>query len=110
MRVVTEHRPADQVDFERQALAALLVLRDQPSFLSGEVGRSPDQPDVWLFTTRWATVGAMRRGLGSFEAKVALGPVMQSATERVSTFEVLFEVTPEGSQSAASDLAESSRV
>ncbi len=36
----------------------------------------------------------MRRGFGSFDAKVAAAPVMLSASDRVSAYEVLVQATP----------------
>ncbi len=91
MRVVTRHSPRDPEGFLADAAQALQVLARQPGFVGGEVGRSPDAPQVMLVTTRWADVGSMRRGMGSFDAKVALAPVMASAADEPSAFEVLVE-------------------
>ena len=68
----------------------------QPGFRSGEVGRSPDDPHTWILTTSWEDVGSMRRGLGSYAAKVALAPLLPSAADEPSTFEVLLHVTSGG--------------
>ena len=106
MRVVTRHRPSDPAAFQELAAAALAALAGQPGFRSGELARSPDDASQWLFTTRWDDVGSMRRGLGSYDAKIALGPVMPSAADEASVFEVLLEAGPEGVIAAASDLAD----
>jgi heme-degrading monooxygenase HmoA len=92
MRVTTRHLPADPGLFIEAARAALIVLGRQPGFVAGELGRSPDVPEQFLLTTRWRDVGSMRRGMGGFEAKVALAPVMATAVDEVSVFEVLLEV------------------
>jgi len=92
MRVVTRHRPPDPASFIEWAEAALRALSVLPGFRSGELGRSPDDPSVLLLTTSWADVGSMRRGLGSYAAKIALAPVMASAADEPSAFEVLLEV------------------
>ena len=105
MRVVTRHRPVDADAFLRDCAAALSVLADQPGFSGGECCRSPDEPLVWLLTTRWADVGSMRRGMGGYEAKVALAPVMASAADEPSVFEVLLEAGEGGLSRADSALA-----
>jgi hypothetical protein len=92
MRVTTRHQPADPVQFAEDARAALIVLGRQPGFVAGELGRSPDVPEQFLLTMRWRDVGSMRRGMGGFEAKIALAPVMATAVDEVSVFEVLLEV------------------
>ncbi len=92
MRVLTRHRPDEPEAFSEQARRALEVLAEQPGFLSGELGRSPDEPSWWIITTSWTDVGSMRRGLGSYAAKVALAPLLPSAIDEPSTFEVLFGI------------------
>ena len=101
MIVVTEHR-ADEgfLDLGRTLLE---VLAAASGYVGGYVGRSPDDPGVWLMVTTWRDVGSMRRGFGSFEAKVAAAPVMMSAVDRVSAFEVVVESTAAGVEIRASD-------
>jgi len=92
MIVVTEHRAGDE--FLDPARELLEVLAGADGFLSGQVARSPDDPEVWIINTQWRDVGSMRRGFGSFDAKVAAAPVMVSAADRVSAYEVLVQATP----------------
>ncbi len=92
--VVTEHRADDSfLDLGRDLLQAL---SGAEGYVRGQIGRSPDDPGVWLMVTTWRDVGSMRRGFGSFEAKVAAAPVMASAVDRVSAFEVMVDSTPDG--------------
>jgi len=91
MRVITRHRPSDPDAFAADSRAALQVLARQRGFVSGELGRSPDDPSLWIITSRWQDVGSMRRGLGAYDAKVALAPVLVSAEDAPSTFEVLVD-------------------
>jgi len=99
--VVTEHRAGDEfLDLARALLEALCRAE---GFLGGEVGRSPDEPDVWIVNTSWRDVGSMRRGFGGFDAKVAAAPVMVSAADRVSAFEVLLHADGDGVAARASD-------
>lgn len=104
MIVVTEHRADD--GFRDLARELLTALAGADGFVGGQVGRSPDAPDVWLMVTTWRDVGSMRRGFGSFGAKVAAAPVMVSAADRVSAFEVMVETTPDGVSVHPSDRAE----
>jgi heme-degrading monooxygenase HmoA len=103
MIVVTEHKAGD--DFLEPARVLLEVLAAADGFDSGEVGRSPDEPDVWIISTRWRDVGSMRRGFGSFDAKVAAAAVMVSAADRVSAFEVLLHADAGEVTDGRSDLA-----
>lgn len=96
MLVITEHRPGTARSFLDDARALLDVLARADGFIAGDIGRSPDDPTVFLLATRWRDVGSMRRALGGFEAKVAAAPVMVTAVDRVSTFEVLVEVGATG--------------
>ena len=106
MLVVTEHRVASGDDFPALARTLLDVLAGAAGFCSGSLARSPDDPAVYLLTTRWLDAGSMRRALGSYDAKVAAAPLMASATDRPSVFEVLLESTAAGTAETASDLAQ----
>lgn len=81
------------------------MLSGTAGFLEGQVSRSPDEPDTWLFVTTWRDVGSMRRGFGTFDAKVAAAPVMLCAVDRVSAFETLVSARPGHIVEQASDLA-----
>lgn len=69
--------------------AALQALSDAPGFESGWVGRSPDRPDQWVLGTAWHDAGALRRGLGSYSAKLALGPLQAYSTGDDVVLEIL---------------------
>ncbi|MEZ5184353.1 MAG: hypothetical protein R2720_01280 [Candidatus Nanopelagicales bacterium] len=101
MIVVTEHHADD--GFLTLARGLLEALARADGFVSGHIGRSPDEPQIWLMATTWRDVGSMRRGFGSFDAKVAAAPVMVSAIDRVSAFEVMAESTSAGVQVRDSD-------
>jgi heme-degrading monooxygenase HmoA len=106
MRTVTTHLPADPEAFVAQVRDLLHLLAGAPGFVAGELGRSPDDPGVFLLTLRWDTAGAMRRGLGSTAAKTALGPLMATVGGTgPSTFEVLLDAVPGLVQERASDRA-----
>lgn len=85
--------------------AALAALAEQAGFVDGAVGRSPDDPEDWLLTSRWHDAGALRRGLGAWDAKLALGPLQQFATGADGVFELLARRSDTGGSVAASDRA-----
>lgn len=103
MIVVTEHLAGEE--FAPLARALLEALAAADGFVSARLCRSPDEPEVWLLVTEWRDVGSMRRGFGTFDAKVAAAPVMHSATDRVSAFETLLAVDAGGVQEYGSDRA-----
>ena len=105
MRVVTEHRPPDPDRFTDEVRELFEVLRHKPGFLHAELGRSPDEPDVWLLALRWLDPGTMRRAMGGFEAKVLLGSIMASARDQVSVYEVVLSATAEEVVETDSDRA-----
>lgn len=82
--------PEGEADgFLAQAGEALAVLAARPGCLGGELGRSADDPTVWVVTTRWDSVGAYRRALGAYEVKLQATPVLSRARWEPSAFEVL---------------------
>lgn len=68
---------------------ALAALSQAVGFREGWVGRSPDQPDTWVLGSRWDDAGALRRGLGSYAAKMALGPLQAYSTGEDVVVEIL---------------------
>lgn len=85
---------------------ALGVLSGQAGFLTGWVGRSPDDPAVWVLGSQWSDAGALRHGLGSFDAKVALGPLQAHGTGTDMVLELLMCADSSGVEFADSDRAD----
>jgi hypothetical protein len=93
MLVVTRHRVDDDArDFLAHARAAIGVLAARPGFVAGRVGRALDDPGWWVITTQWNGVGAYRRALSSYEVKVGAVPLLSTAVNEPSAYEVLVEV------------------
>lgn len=92
-------------DLGQQLDEVLSVLADTPGFDNGWVGRSPDDPDQWILAARWTDVGAMRHALGSYDAKMALGPLQAAGTGQDLVVEVLTEHDGAGTRTHDSDLA-----
>jgi hypothetical protein len=97
--VVTRHRlplpglpeTADALDALREVLATLAA---RPGFLRGWVARAVDDPDVLLLAHEWQDVGSYRRALSAYEVKL-LSPVLATAADEASAFEVLVVRTPD---------------
>lgn len=84
---------------------ALAVLGACDGFESGWIGRSPDDPERWVLGITWRDVGALRHGLGSFDAKVALGALQAFSSGDDSVLEVLVAQDATGSRTGVSDRA-----
>lgn len=96
MFVVTRYRvPAPETDeFAGLAREALKALTERPGCLEGRVSRSIDEPDLWVLSTRWETVGAYRRALSNAEVKVRAVPLMYRCIDEPTAFEDLTTWAP----------------
>lgn len=74
-------------EFAGQAEAAAAVLAAAGGFLSIDIARNLDEPTLWTIATRWKNVGSYRRALGSFEAKLAVVPLLSMAIDEPSAYE-----------------------
>jgi hypothetical protein len=75
--------------FEQRAREALAAFAGCTGFTDGQLGRAADDPTRWCLVTRWASVGAYRRALGSYQVKVAATPLLAESVEEPSAYEVL---------------------
>lgn len=91
MLVVNRFRvPEDQGQrFRGDMDAALAALAEQRGFVRGTVGRNLDDPSLWTLVTWWEHVGAYRRALSSYDVKTRAVPLLSSAIEEPSAFEVV---------------------
>ena len=80
---------SDLKDWLAQAETAIKTLQSKPGFLEASVGRSPDQVDRLIVTTKWSDVGSYRRALSSTEAKLNVWPFLANMHDQPSAFEVL---------------------
>ena len=107
MLVVARFRVAEDGGdvFLHEARAALDVLSERPGFARGHLGRSTDDPSLWVLSTEWAGVGAYRRALSSYDVKMRATSVLQRAIEEPTAFEVLESVSGRERGSARPDRA-----
>lgn len=105
MLVVTRHRvPAAAADtFVAQARTALAALAVQTGWVDGALGRNVDDPDLWVLSTRWADVGSYRRALSAFDVKVSAVPLLSTALDEPSAYEVVLGAGGDGTSSHAPD-------
>ena len=75
--------------FLDDAQAALRALAERPGYVDGVIGRSTDDPTLWLMTLRWDSVGAYRRALSAYDVKIAAVPLLSTAIEEPTAYEVL---------------------
>ncbi len=73
--------------FRQQAEAAIEVLSTRSGFLSADLGRNTDDPELWALATRWVNVGSYRRALGGYESKLTVVPLLSLAIDEPSAYE-----------------------
>lgn len=63
------------------------LLAAAPGYAGGEIGRNLDDPDLWLLSTRWESVGAYRRALSSYDFKLHGMPRLGRAIDEPGAYE-----------------------
>ena len=81
------------VSFLDDAHAALRVLAQRAGYVDGGIGRATDDPQLWLMTLRWDDVGSYRRALSSYDVKVAAVPLLSTALDEPTAFELLADAS-----------------
>nr|WP_239157442.1 antibiotic biosynthesis monooxygenase [Actinocatenispora thailandica] len=104
-RDVTGPDPDAERDFLDRAERALAALAGCAGFVHGELGRAADDPTRWCLATRWASIGAYRRALGSYQVKVAATPLLAEAVDEPTGYEVLRSAGADGITAEDSDRA-----
>ena len=91
MLVVNRFRvPVDDGEAFRAELAdAVDVLAERPGYVEGRIGRSVDDPTLWVLTTAWENVGAYRRALSAYDVKLRAVPLLSRALDEPTAYEVV---------------------
>ena len=79
----------DGARFRGDVELALAALSEQRGFVDGTIGRNLDDPVLWTLVTRWEHVGAYRRALSAYDVKLRAVPLLSSALDEPSAFEVV---------------------
>ena len=83
-------RPAASAEqFRADLQAAHELLAGKPGYVDGWIGRNLDEPELWVLTTRWDSVGAYRRALSSYDVKLSAVPTLSRALDEPSAYEVV---------------------
>lgn len=101
-RVPLDTRPQFLADAER----ALDVLAAQPGFLRASIGQATDDGELILIRTEWSGVGQYRRALSSYDVKLNSVPLLSTAIDETSAFEIVRDWVDGVMSSTASGRAE----
>lgn len=92
MLVVNRFRVEESdAGFADDVAAAHALLAVRPGYVGGAVGRSVDDPTLWVLETRWTNVGSYRRALSAYDVKLGAVPLLSRAIDEPSAYEVLGE-------------------
>lgn len=90
MLVVNRFRvKGDAEAFRRDVENAHVLLAARPGYVDGMVGRSVDDPSLWVLQTRWDNIGSYRRALSAFDVKVGAVPILSHAVDEPSAYELV---------------------
>ncbi|MBD8869978.1 antibiotic biosynthesis monooxygenase family protein [Nocardioides donggukensis] len=91
MLVVSRFRvpEAEAEAFRARVTRAHALLAARPGWVEGHVGRNVDDPELWVLQTRWVNVGAYRRALSAYDVKVGAVPLLSSAVDEPSAYELV---------------------
>jgi quinol monooxygenase YgiN len=81
--------PGDESALRADLERVHALLAAKPGYVDGAVGRNLDEPDLWVLTTRWDSVGAYRRALSSYELKMEGVPVLSRALDEPGAYELV---------------------
>ena len=95
----------DREAFHVAATAAIEALSAQPGCRAASLGQSTDDSDLLVIRTEWDGVGAYRRALSAFDVKVRAIPLLSSAIDEPSAYELIHDWTPAGVTISNSGLA-----
>jgi len=96
---------APRAEFVAAAEKALGALTAQVGCRAASLGQATDDPSLLVLRTEWESVGAYRRALSAFEVKIDAVPLLSSAIDEPSAYELVRNWDGSGMVVAASGLA-----
>ena len=96
---------SDRETFHLAAADAIEALAAQPGCRAASLGQSTDDPELLVIRTEWEGVGSYRRALSSFDVKVRAIPLLSSAIDEPSAYELIHDWSVDGVTVADSGLA-----
>jgi len=96
--VISRHRvpEAEQPAFLDAARAALALLAAKAGCRGVTIGRASDDAELIVLTSEWDQVGSYRYALSAFDVKVGAVPLLSTAIDEPTAFEVLHRNGPDG--------------
>lgn len=107
MLVITRHVVpiAEAAEFLERARRAVEVLAARPGWVAARIARAMDDPESWTITMEWQSVGAYRRALSAYEVRVDAVPLLSTAKDEPTAYEVIYANDRGAVQERGSDLA-----
>ncbi|HET9646659.1 MAG TPA: antibiotic biosynthesis monooxygenase [Microlunatus sp.] len=87
MLVLIRFRVADPDPFRGRVAAAVAVLRARDGFMSSDLVRNLDDPELWALVSSWRDVGSYRRALQGYEARLVVVPLLSEALDEPTAYE-----------------------
>lgn len=98
--------PPDQAEtFAVQAREAIATLAQCAGFVDAALGQSTDDPQLRTIATRWQSIGAYRRSLSNYDVKLTAIPLLSTAVDEPSAFELVHVRDVDSAHDAVSGLA-----
>jgi len=81
----------EETDFLARSGEMVDALRACRGHVATRVCRALDEPSAWLVVSEWENVGSYRRALSSYDVRVRAVPLLSTARDEPSAFEVLLD-------------------
>ena len=95
--VTMRFAPDEPREFIEMLRTAIEVLAHHEGFIAARIGRAVDDASLVLVNVRWNSVGSYRRALSAYEVKVAVIPLLSSAIDEDTAFEIVHVRDEQGS-------------
>lgn len=89
--------PSAAADFLAQARVAVESLSKRPGFVRANIGRATDDAQLWVIASQWADVGSYRRALNAFDVRMNAVPLLATAIDEPTAFELIQGLELDGS-------------
>lgn len=104
MLLITRHLVSDQAEFLETATEMLSLLSSRPGYVAGRVAQAIDEPGLMMISMEWSDVGSYRRAYSDFAVRMAAVPLLSSALDEPSAFQVAVDVTDGTAQRRDTDM------
>lgn len=81
---------AEARPFLDQAKTAVAILAGHSGYVRGRIGRSADDPECWVISMEWISVGAYRRAIGPHDGRLPAAPLLCQAHDEPTAYEIIY--------------------